>query len=107
MIRDYWFRNLEHRQDFRLIQVGGDKRFRFESAVPVYDPSPHSSTSTRTRAFPSRMKPSLFAASFDKSMMTPLERIAGVGPRSIIRTLTDLLFFRLVTRATVPNGNEG
>ena len=72
-----------------------------------FRPFPHSSTSTRTRARPSRMKPSFFAATFDKSIMTPSERLTRVGPRSMMRTSIDLLFFRLVTRAIVPSGYDG
>jgi hypothetical protein len=50
---------------------------------------PHSSTSTRTRAWPSRMNPSASAAPWDTSMMMPFARGPFAGPRSTMRTLIE------------------
>src|SRR5690606_28775308 len=46
------------------------------------------------------MKPSLFAAAFDRSITRPLMK----GPRSLTRTTTDLPFSWLVTLSLVPKG---
>src|SRR5690606_26856694 len=51
---------------------------------------------------PARMKPSCCAAAFDRSMTRPLMN----GPRSLMRTTTDLPLRWLVTLILEPKGRE-
>src|SRR5690606_4197712 len=50
--------------------------------------------------WPERTKPSSWAAAFDRSITLPLMN----GPRSLIRTVTDLPLRWLVTTTLVPKG---
>ena len=56
---------------------------------------------SRTGATPAPFMPITPAAPSDKSM----DRLRMKGPRSLIRTVTDCPFLRLVTRTLVPNGS--
>ncbi len=55
-----------------------------------------------TLATPASNKPISFAAALVKSMI----RLLTYGPRSLIRTTTNLLFERLVTFSFVPKGRD-
>ena len=59
------------------------------------------STSSRTRTTPGPIDSISRAAACERSMM----RLSTNGPRSVMRTIVDLLLLRFVTRTMVSNGN--
>ena len=73
----------------RIVGVGAGAAF----ATAMFA-APGSTASTRTCAEPCFNMPSRAAAAYERSMMRP----SWKGPRSLMRTTTDLPFSRWVTR---------